>query len=216
MKIAVMVSGGGSNLQALIDAQNAGKLGGMIVKVISSSASAYALKRAASYSIASEVVERGDYANRAEYDEAVLSAMDSSGAELFVLAGYMQILSEKAVSKYRNRIINIHPSLIPSFCGMGYFSAKVHQSVIEYGCKVSGATVHFVDEGADTGPIIMQRTAPVLEDDDAKTLQQKILKLEHDMLPEAVALIASGRVRVIGRRVYVGEDKKAVVKEAIE
>jgi len=178
LKIAVLVSGGGTNLQVLIDSIEKGSLpGAEIVLVISSNKDAFALERASKAGIKTEVVTGSI---------ELLKALEAASAELIVLAGYMSIVEPAVVERYRNRIINIHPSLIPKHCGEGFYGMRVHGAVLEAGDKVSGATVHFVDEGIDTGEIILQREVPVEKNDDEKTLAARVLTVEHQILPEAI------------------------------
>ena len=196
MKIAVFVSGGGTNLQAIIDNTKDGILKDVeIVLVLSSSKDAYALERAANNGIKTAVVSRKDFASIEEWDEKVVSEVESSGAELVVLAGYLSLLGPKIVSRYSNRIINIHPALIPSFCGAGMYGIRPHKAALAKGVKVSGATVHFVNENYDEGPILLQKAIDVLPNDTPETLQKRImLECEWKLLPQAIRLIADGRV----------------------
>lgn len=189
-RIAVMVSGGGTNLQAIIDNVSSGKIKAELALVISSKHGAYALERAKKAGIPTAVIAKKDYDSEEDFFAANLKALEDCGAEGIVLAGYMSILSKELVKKFENKIINIHPALIPSFCGKGYYGERVHKAVIAYGAKLSGATVHFVDEGADTGPIIMQESVPVLPDDTPDELAARVLKVEHTILPRSVALFA--------------------------
>ena len=204
-KIAVMVSGGGTNLQSLIDNIEAGSINGRISLVISSNREAYALTRAIEHGIATVCIPRKEYEDRNRYDHAIAHALAEADPELIVLAGYLPLLGAEPVSKYANRIMNIHPSLIPSFCGKGFYGEKVHQAVLDYGTKVSGATVHFVDEGADTGPIILQKCVPVLPDDDVKSLSERVHAVEHELLPMAVKLFLEDKITVSGRKVVIAE-----------
>ncbi|MBR0164910.1 MAG: phosphoribosylglycinamide formyltransferase [Lachnospiraceae bacterium] len=194
LKIAVLVSGGGTNLQAIIDASRNGSLGNTeIVRVISNNADAYALERARAAGIETAVVSRAVNPEPSDYDRALIDAVDASQADLVVLAGFLVKIPEAMVAKYRMRIINIHPSLIPSFCGTGFYGLKVHEAALARGVKVSGATVHYVDEDMDTGPIIAQKAVEVLEDDTPKTLQRRIMEeAEWVILPQAIRLIADG------------------------
>lgn len=196
MKIAVFVSGGGTNLQAIIDNTKDGILKDIeITLVLSSSKTAYALERAADNGIKSAVVSKKDFDSIEEWDEAVLKAVEESGAELIVLAGYLSLMGPKVVAKYSNRIINIHPALIPSFCGAGMYGIRPHQAALAKGVKVSGATVHFVNENYDEGPILLQKAIDVLPNDTPETLQKRIMQeCEWKILPEAIRLIADGRV----------------------
>lgn len=196
MKIAVFVSGGGTNLQAIIDNTKDGILKDIeIALVLSSSKDAYALERAANNGIKSVVVSKKDFDSIEEWDEAVVKAVDESGAELIVLAGYLSLMGPKVVSKYSNRIINIHPALIPSFCGAGMYGIRPHQAALAKGVKVSGATVHFVNENYDEGPILLQKAIDVLPDDTPESLQKRIMEnCEWKILPQAIRLIADGKV----------------------
>ncbi len=198
MKIAVFVSGGGTNLQAIIDNTKDGILKDIeIVLVLSSSKDAYALERAANNGIPSAVVSRKDFASIEEWDDAVVKAVENSGAELVVLAGYLSLLGPKIVSKYSNRIINIHPALIPSFCGAGMYGIRPHKAALAKGVKVSGATVHFVNENYDEGPILLQKAVDVLPDDTPESLQKRIMQeCEWKILPQAIRLIADGKVEI--------------------
>ena len=198
MKIAVFVSGGGTNLQAIIDNTKDGILKDIeIVLVLSSSKDAYALERAANNGIPSAVVSRKDFASIEEWDNAVVKAVENSGAELVVLAGYLSLLGPKIVSKYSNRIINIHPALIPSFCGAGMYGIRPHKAALAKGVKVSGATVHFVNENYDEGPILLQKAVDVLPDDTPESLQKRIMQeCEWKILPQAIRLIADGKVEI--------------------
>ena len=196
MKIAVFVSGGGTNLQAIIDNTKDGILKDIeIVLVLSSSKDAYALERAANNGIKSAVVSRKDFDTIEAWDEKVVEEVKNSGAELIVLAGYLSLLGPKIVSEYSNRIINIHPDLIPSFCGAGMYGIRPHKAALAKGVKVSGATVHFVNENYDEGPILLQKAVDVLPDDTPETLQKRIMQeCEWKILPQAIRLIADGRV----------------------
>ena len=198
MKIAVFVSGGGTNLQAIIDNTKDGILQDIeIALVLSSSKDAYALERAANNGIKSVVVSKKDFDSIEAWDEAVVSAVDESGAELIVLAGYLSLMGPKVVAKYSNRIINIHPALIPSFCGAGMSGIRPHQAALAKGVKVSGATVHFVNENYDEGPILLQKAIDVLPNDTPETLQKRIMQeCEWKILPQAIRLIADGKVEI--------------------
>ena len=191
VKVAVLVSGGGTNLQALIDAQAAGKLGcGEISLVVSSNSKAYALTRAANAGIESAVVRRKDYASGEEYDLALAKTLKDKGIELVVLGGFLSILGPKFIDAYRDRIINIHPSLIPSFCGDGFYGLKDHEAAQEKGVKVTGATVHFVNEICDGGKIILQKAVYVEEGDTPEILQRRVMEqAEWELLPKATAMI---------------------------
>lgn len=199
MKIAVFVSGGGTNLQALMDALEDGRITNATIDlVVSNKAGAYALERAAKKNIPTATLSPKDFSERAEFDQALLDTVKKYEIDLIVLAGYLVILPEKLVEAYANRIVNIHPSLIPSHCGAGYYGLKVHESVLRRGNKVTGATVHFVDEGTDTGPIILQKAVEVKEDDTPETLQKRVMEqAEWKILPEAVNLIANDKIEVV-------------------
>ena len=205
MKIAVFVSGGGTNLQAIIDNTKDGILKDIeIVLVLSSSKDAYALERAANNGIKSVVVSKKDFDSIEAWDEAVVKAVDESGAELIVLAGYLSLMGPKVVSKYSNRIINIHPALIPSFCGAGMYGIRPHKAALAKGVKVSGATVHFVNENYDEGPILLQKAVDVLPDDTPETLQRRIMEqCEWKILPQAIRIIADGKVVIENNICYV-------------
>lgn len=205
MKIAVFVSGGGTNLQAIIDNTKDGILQDIEISlVLSSSKTAYALERAANNGIKSCVVSKKDFDSVEAWDEAMVSAVDESGAELVVLAGYLSLLGPKLVSKYSNRIINIHPALIPSFCGAGMYGLRPHQAALAKGVKVSGATVHFVNENYDEGPIILQKASEVKPDDTPETLQRRIMEeCEWKILPQAIRLIADGKVVIENNICYI-------------
>ena len=207
MKIAVFVSGGGTNLQAIIDNTKTGILKDIeIVLVLSSSPSAYALKRAEENCIKSVVVRAADYPSREEWDNEMAECVKASGAELIVLAGYLSLIGPKTVSMYSNRIINIHPALIPSFCGEGMYGIKPHMAALARGVKVSGATVHFVNENYDDGPILLQKSVDVLPDDTPETLQKRIMQeCEWKILPQAIRLIADGKVSIENNIAYVRE-----------
>ncbi len=192
-KIAVLVSGGGTNLQALIDAEKNGVLkSGEIALVISNNTIAYALTRAAEAGIPALTVTKKDCGSQEAFEDALIRALDENGIELIVLAGFMSILSERFTSHYEKRIINVHPSLIPSFCGKGFYGLKVHEAALNYGVKVTGATVHYVNEIPDGGRIILQKAVSVLPDDTPKTLQKRVMeRAEWIILPEAAELVSS-------------------------
>lgn len=205
--IVVLVSGGGTNLQALIDAEKNGEIkGGKITCVISSNPNAYALERAENNSINTRVIPRREYADSKSYSMAVLDALDEEKADLVVLAGFMTILDECITSKYAYKIINVHPSLIPSFCGEGYYGLKVHEAALAYGVKLSGATIHFVNEKADAGAIILQGVVDVKKDDTPEILQKRIMKnVEWKLLPEAVSLFCQDRIEIVDGKAYITE-----------
>ena len=193
-KIAVFVSGGGTNLQALIDAAKRGEMpSGEIVLVLSSSETAYALTRAAENGIASAVVKRKDFPSQLAYEEKMKEILRENGVEMIVLAGFMSILSENFTAAYPKRIINVHPALIPSFCGKGYYGLHVHEAALEYGVKITGATVHYVNEIPDGGEILLQKAVEVLEGDTPEILQRRVMEqAEWILLPKAAELVAKG------------------------
>ncbi len=197
LKIAVMVSGGGTNLQAIIDAIADGRIHDtVIVRVISNKKDAYALERAKKAGIDAVSVTRDEYKDREDFDRALLGALDEAEPDLVVLAGFLVVLSPEIIRKYAGRIINIHPSLIPSFCGEGYYGLRVHEEALKRGVKVTGATVHFVDEGCDTGPIIMQKAVYVEPGDTPEILQKRVMEqAEWKILPETIEDIAQGRIK---------------------
>lgn len=205
LNIAVLVSGGGTNLQSLIDSVISGNIDGKIAIVISDRPGVLALERAAKNKIPAVCFDRKLMSN-AELNNNILNELIARDIKLVVLAGYLSILSANIIKTYKNAIVNIHPSLIPSFSGPGYYGLKVHEKVIEYGVKVSGCTVHFVDEGTDTGPIIFQEAVEVKDDDTPESLQQRILYYEHELLSKAVKLICDGKITVYGRKVIIKED----------
>lgn len=210
--IVVLVSGGGTNLQALIDAQARGEInGGRISCVISSKQGAFALERAKKADIPTVVIPRKEYADSKTYSEAILAQLQRQQADLVVLAGFMTILDECVTKAYPYRIINVHPALIPSFCGEGFYGLKVHEAALEYGVKVSGATIHFVNEKADAGAIILQGVVNVENDDTPEILQKRIMEnVEWKLLPKAVSLFCEGRIKIKDGKAYVSEvrDKK--------
>ncbi|OYT59218.1 phosphoribosylglycinamide formyltransferase [Euryarchaeota archaeon ex4484_178] len=200
-KIVVLVSGRGTNLQAIIDAIKNRELNARIVAVISNKKKAYALKRAEKNGIEAIYLPAKKGESREDYDKRLAQIIDEKEPDLIVLAGFMRILSPWFVRKYPNKIINIHPALLPSFAGL--YGENVHRAVIEYGCKVSGCTVHFVDEEVDHGPIIVQKCVEVKDDDTPQSLASRILEREHEALVEAIRLISEGRVKIVGRRVII-------------
>ena len=205
--IVVLVSGGGTNLQALLDAQERGEIrGGKIIAVISSTPGAFALERAKGANVPDYVVNRKDYDSREAFTGALLDKLSELNADLIVLAGFLYILSPAFVERYENRIINIHPALIPSFCGDGFYGLKVHEKALEYGVKLTGATVHFVSAEADAGPIILQKAVAIEEGDTAEILQKRVMEqAEWKLLPEAVSLFCQGRLHVEGRIVHIDQ-----------
>ena len=207
LKLVVLVSGGGTNLQAIIDGIADGSIPNTEIKaVISNNKNAYALQRAKDHNIAAACVSPKDFADRAAFNQALLEKIKSYEPDLIVLAGCLVVIPEIMIKKYRNRIINIHPSLIPSFCGTGYYGLKVHEGVLARGVKVTGATVHFVDEGTDTGPIILQKAVVVQQDDTPEVLQRRVMEeAEWQIMPQAIDLIARGKVSVVDGKVRIAE-----------
>ena len=207
LNVVVLVSGGGTNLQAIIDAAESGKIrNAKIVGVLSNNQNAYALERAKKHGIPGRCISPKQFASREEFNEKFLEAVDSLEPDLIVLAGFLVVIPPAMIERYRNRIINIHPSLIPAFCGTGYYGLKVHEAALARGVKVAGATFHFVDEGTDTGPIILQKAVEVKAGDTPEMLQRRVMEeAEWKILPEAISLIADGKVTV--------EDGYAVIKE---
>lgn len=205
LRVAVLVSGGGTNLQAIIDAVESGKITNTeLAGVISNNKNAYALERAKEHGIPATCVSPKDFDTRAEFNKALLNKLNELQVDLIVLAGFLVVIPEEMIQVYRNRIINIHPSLIPAFCGTGFYGLKVHEAALARGVKVVGATVHFVDEGTDTGPIILQKAVEVEEGDTPKVLQQRVMEqAEWKLLPQAIDLIANGKVEVTEGRVSI-------------
>ncbi|MEF9918624.1 MAG: phosphoribosylglycinamide formyltransferase [Eubacterium sp.] len=201
LKIGVLVSGGGTNLQAVIDKVH--KKSGEIAVVIANNADAYGLIRAKKSDIPTEIILEKDYESNDAFNTKMIETLKEYGVELVVLAGYMKIITTSFVKAYPDRIINIHPALIPSFCGEGYYGMKVHKAVIRYGVKVTGATVHFVNEKADAGPIIAQKTVAVMDDDTPESIQKKVLEIEHTLLPKVVEQYCLGNIHVNGRHVSI-------------
>ena len=206
-RIAVLVSGGGTNLQALIDAQKAGQLGGgEIVAVLSSKEGAYALERAAKAGIPGFVLPRKSFPDNGAMTRAIVDELQSLQVDLVVLAGFLHILTGEIVAAYPNAILNVHPALIPSFCGAGAYGLHVHEQALAYGVKVTGATVHFVNEEPDGGPIVLQKAVEVQEGDTPEALQRRVMEeAEWQILPQAVALFCQGRLTVEGRTVHIKE-----------
>ena len=203
LRVGVCVSGGGTNLQAIMDKMESGAVtDAELSVVVSNNAGAYALTRAKNRGIPAVCVSPKDYETREAFHEALVETLDGFRLDLIVLAGFLVVLPEELIEKYRNRIINIHPSLIPSFCGTGNYGLAVHEHALKRGVKVTGATVHFVDEGTDTGPIILQKAVAVRDDDTPKSLQLRVMEeAEWEILPEAIDLIANGKIRVENGRV---------------
>lgn len=207
LKIVVCVSGGGTNLQAIIDGIGQGTITNVqIVRVISNNKNAYALERARKAGIEAVCVSPRDYDDRERFNEALVQVIDQVSPDLIVLAGFLVVIPPQLIRLYENRIINIHPSLIPSFCGTGYYGLKVHEAALARGVKVTGATVHFVDEGTDTGPIIMQQSVAVKADDTPEVLQKRVMETaEWVILPRSLDLIANGKVTVTAGQVQITE-----------
>ena len=208
-RIAVLVSGGGTNLQALLDAQGRGGLSdGEIAVVISSKPGVYALERAGKAGVEALTVARKDYPDAESFCRALLETLETRGIDLVVLAGFLSILTPEFVRTYENRIINVHPELIPSFCGKGAYGLHVHEMALEYGVKVTGATIHFVTEGADEGPIILQKAVDILPGDTPESIQRRVMEeAEWKLLPKAVALFCEGKLAVEGRKVIIKEEQ---------
>ena len=206
LKIVVCVSGGGTNLQAIIDGIENGNIkNAQIVRVIGNNRGAHALKRAKLAGIESLCISPREYPDREHFENRFLEALEEKEPDLIVLAGFLMILPQKMIERYRNRIINIHPSLIPSFCGTGFYGLKVHEEAIKRGVKITGATVHFVDEGTDTGPIILQKAVAVEDGDTPESLQQRVMEeAEWQILPQTINLIADGKVTVQDGKVRIG------------
>ena len=207
LKVVVLVSGGGTNLQAIIDSIQKGMVTNTeIVAVISNNKNAYALERAKNAGISAECISPKEFENREAFNEALLAGIKKYEPDLVVLAGFLVILPQALIQEYRNRLLNIHPSLIPSFCGTGYYGLKVHEAVLARGNKVTGATVHFVDEGTDTGPILLQKAVAVKYGDTPEILQKRVMEeAEWELLPKAIDAVANGKV--------LFEDGKAYIKE---
>lgn len=208
LKLAVLVSGGGTNLQAIIDAISAGKITNACISVvISNNANAYALERARAHGIEALCISPKDFESREAFNQAFLDKLNSYNVDLVVLAGFLVVLPEMMIKEYTKRIVNIHPSLIPSFCGKGFYGLKVHEGVLARGVKVTGATVHFVDEGTDTGPIILQKAVEVEQGDTPEVLQRRVMEqAEWVILPKAIDLIANGKVSVEDGHVIIAKE----------
>ena len=208
LKLAVLVSGGGTNLQAIIDAISAGKITNACISVvISNNANAYALERARAHGIEALCISPKDFESREAFNQAFLDKLNSYNVDLVVLAGFLVVLPEMMIKEYTNRIVNIHPSMIPSFCGKGFYGLKAHEGVLARGVKVTGATVHFVDEGTDTGPIILQKAVEVEQGDTPEVLQRRVMEqAEWVILPKAIDLIANGKVSVEDGHVIIAKE----------
>ena len=207
LRIGVLVSGGGTNLQAIIDALKAGIITNASIEiVISNNPNAYALERAKNNGINAECISPKDFESREEFNDALINRLDKCNLDLIVLAGCMAVVPAKLIEKYRNKIINIHPALIPAFCGKGFYGLHVHEEVLKRGVKLTGATVHFVDEGTDTGPIILQKAVEVKNDDTPEILQRRVMEeAEWKIMPEAINLIANGKVSIKDNKVIISE-----------
>lgn len=205
-KIGVLISGGGTNLQILIDNIKKGYINGSIKLIISNKEDAFGLERAKKADIEAIYINPTLYKNAVDYDRKLIEEFKKRDIELIVLAGYLKILSREFVVEYRDRIINIHPSLIPSFCGKSFYGKRVHKAVLDYGCKITGATVHFVDENTDTGPVILQEPVKVYDDDTVESLQKRVLEAEHNILSKAVKLFCEGKLKIEGRHVKIIEE----------
>ena len=205
LNVVVLVSGGGTNLQAIIDAVDSGVITNTkIAGVISNNKNAYALERAEKHGIPNQCISPKDYESREIFNQEFMKAVDALQPDLIVLAGFLVVIPVEMIAKYRNRMINIHPSLIPAFCGTGFYGLKVHEQALERGVKVVGATVHFVDEGTDTGPIILQKAVEVEQGDTPEVLQRRVMEqAEWKILPRAIDLIANGKVKVEGHHVTI-------------
>ncbi len=210
LKIGVLVSGGGTNLQAIIDNINTGNItNSKIEVVISNNPNAFALERAKKAGIDAVCISPKDYSDRSLFNKALIEKIDEYNVDLIVLAGCMVVMPPELIQKYNNKIINIHPALIPSFCGKGFYGLHVHEEVLKRGVKITGATVHFVDEGTDTGPIILQKAVEVRQDDTPEILQKRVMEeAEWKIMPKAIDLIANGRVKVEDRKVYISGGTK--------
>lgn len=207
LKMAVLVSGGGTNLQAIMDALDSGRIkNAQISVVISNNEGAYALERARKNGLEAVCISPKNFSKRSEFNRSLMEKLDEYQVDLVVLAGFLVVIPPEMIAKYRNRIINVHPSLIPSFCGTGYYGLKVHEGVLERGVKVTGATVHFVDEGTDTGPIILQKAVEVQSQDTPEILQKRVMEqAEWQILPRAIDLIAAGKVQVIDGKTVISD-----------
>lgn len=205
LKVGILVSGGGTNFQAIVDAINLGKLTDTeIVTLVSSNPNAYALERAKKYNINSTCIRKQDFETDILYQKELIEHMKSKRVELVVMAGFMVVIGSLFIKEFENKIINIHPSLIPSFCGNGYYGLKVHEAALKKGVKITGATVHFVTEETDAGPIIMQKPVSVLEDDTPERLQERVMReAEWEILPNAIQLFAHNRLKVVENRVKI-------------
>jgi phosphoribosylglycinamide formyltransferase-1 len=202
-RIAVLASGGGTNLQAVMDACDRGEIDGQVVLVLVDRKAAYARERARAAGVDTIYMNKAQFDSPESLDTAMVQLLLKRQIDVVVLAGYLSILGHQTVSTYENKILNTHPALIPAFCGMGYWGHHVHQAVLDYGAKVSGCTIHLVNGQADAGPIVLQRAVEVLDDDTADTLAARILPVEHELLPKAVALLCADRLKIDGRKVSI-------------
>ncbi len=203
--MGILASGNGSNFQKIVDESEKGELPAKVVVLLSDRSDAFVLQRARNHQIPTYVVKPRDFSSQEEYEEKMIEILNQHCVQLVVLAGFMKILSPRFIRAFKDKVINIHPSLIPAFCGKGFYGMKVHQAAIEYGVKISGATVHFVNEDVDAGPIIIQKAVLVSDDDTPETLAEKVHRVEHEILPEAIRLFALGKLQIRGRRVIVKE-----------
>jgi phosphoribosylglycinamide formyltransferase-1 len=204
LRIGVLVSGGGTNLQSIIDSSERGEIDGDVVAVISNIPDAFALERARKHGIPAFAFPHKDM-TREQHEAEIINCLEQHKVDLVCLAGYLRVLTPVLINKYAGRMMNTHPALLPSFGGKGMHGLKVHQAVLDYGCKVSGCTIHFVSLDVDGGPIILQKAVPVMEGDTAESLQERILKEEHKLFPRAVQLFAQGKIKIEGRRVRILE-----------
>ncbi|MEN3008671.1 phosphoribosylglycinamide formyltransferase [Pseudothermotoga sp.] len=203
LSLGVLVSGTGSNMVAIARKCSTQEIPATVSVVISSRENAPALEKAKSFGIPTYVVRKKDFKDQVEYESKMIEILNSYGVDLVVLAGFLNILSPHFVSAFRWRIMNVHPSLIPAFCGPGYYGMKVHEAVLQYGVKITGVTIHFVDESVDGGPIILQKAVEVLDEDTPETLAERVKNVEHELLPQAIKLFAEGRLKIVGRRVLI-------------
>ncbi|WP_448536401.1 phosphoribosylglycinamide formyltransferase [Pseudothermotoga sp.] len=209
VSLGILVSGTGTNMYSIAKKCLSGDLPATVSVVISNRENAPALEKARSLGIPTYVVRRKDFQSQTEYEDKMITILKAHNVDLVVLAGFLNILSPHFIDAFRWKIINVHPSLIPAFCGPGYYGMKVHEAVIQYGVKITGVTVHFVDESVDGGPIILQRPVEVDDDDTPETLAEKVKQVEHEALPEAIRLIAEDRLRIIGRKVLIRREDDA-------
>jgi len=205
IRVGILASGNGSNFQAIVDRSERGTLPAKVAVLVSDKSNAFVLQRAKNHSIPAYVIRPKDFSDQEEYEQKMIEILNQHGVELVVLAGFMRILSSKFIQAFKDRIMNVHPSLIPAFCGKGFYGMTVHQAVFEYGVKITGATVHFVNEEIDAGPIIIQKPVFVCDEDTPETIAEKVHQVEHEILPEAIRLFALGKLQISGRRVIVKE-----------